>query len=810
MIRFALRDALRSLRRSPGFTLMIVGMLAVGVGLNSAIFAAVDAVLLRPLGYHDADRLVSVQTRFLQSGLAIPRIGGGDFVDLSQQVHGLESAAYYNNGAAGVQVGSRSSIAPVAYVSPQFAQVLGLQPVAGRLFLPRDKTGTEAVVAASFAREHFTSPVAAIGQALRSEGRLYTIVGVVPDGFRFPDSTQVWLEANAEPEVTNRSAYNQRAIAKLRSGSSLAKVRAEIASFSQRLQQNYAEDRSKTLEIVPLQQQITKSTAPTLHLLFGSVALVLLIVCANITHLQLVRATRQMQVVALRSALGASRAQLTLRAVAEAVLLSAAGCAGALLVAYPALKVLVHLAPSSLPRLFEIGLNWHVLLYSVLVSTVLTLVTSLLPVWRSWRGEQSVTLRHDSTRGLESRARARLRSGFLVAQIALTLVLAATAVLLARQLTAQAREDLGFTQEHLDTLDASIIESAPQTAGRITTAEAQQRGDAARLGRLGNALDTLRSTPGVIAAEAIDGAPLGFGGSNVSYAIRGKSAFLAGATLPSAEMKAVTPGFLDALRVPLLQGRSLTGGDRAGSMPVLLVSKQLADTVFPGEDPIGKQIMCGYDQVDGWWTIVGVTGSLKSEPGGPLEQTMYVPVAQHAGRAGSMQLLIRTAPGSALTEESLRLRLTRSDAGIAATATSMAENLKEVQRGLRFRSILFNSFAGVSVLLAMVGIYGATAYSVAQRTFEFGLRMALGASRQRILAGVLQASFWVVLAGSAIGVGLYAAFLRVTASLLGKLPSDPVAVLLALAATLLLSLVAAAVPARRASTVDPMRAMRTE
>lgn len=817
MLRNSFHDALRSLWRAPGFALLTIAILAIGVGLNTAIFTVVDCVLLRPLGYHDADRIISVQTHNLHSGRTFPRVGGGDYVDLSQQVHGIQSAFYYQNWDGGVQVRGQSIITPLTYVSPRFGEVMGVQPVAGRMFGSNDVKGSEALVSAAFAREHFGNAGTALGQPLHGEYGQFTIVGVLPDGFTFPAKTAVWLESNAEPLVLARSAYNQRAIAKRRTGTSPAQLTAELATFSKRLQQLYPEDREKMLEAISLQESIVGKVASTLHLLMGSVAILLLIVCANITHLQLIRTTRQIREIAVRSALGASRARLAFRALAEAALLSVAGGAGALLLAVPALQLLTHLAPAGLPRLAEIGLNWHVLLYSLLISFALMALTALLPVWRSWRVDQSLVLRQDSARGLEGRSAVRLRSAFLMAQVAFTLVLAATAVLLARQLIAHTREDLGFDMERLYTLDASVIApTASQPASTATTpgakaaaAALEENTKATRLATLNSALETLRSTPGVIAAEAINGAPLGFGGSNVGYAIKGRSLFLAGANLPNAEMKPISPGALGALHVPLLRGRAFNSGDRAGTVPVVLVSKELADRVFPGEDAVGHAIMCGYDNTAGWWSIVGVVGSLKDAPGSMPEQTMYVPIAQHASRASSMQVLVRTAPGAQLSEEALRQRLQQARPDMAATATSMAQNLSEVERDLRFKSILFESFAGVSILLAMLGMYGATAYSVTQRTFEFGLRMALGSTRHQVVFGVMRRALWLAISGAAAGLVLYILLLRVSASVIGKLPSDVPSLLLAILGVVALTLLASAIPARRASTIDPARALHS-
>ena len=812
----ALNDARRSLRRSPGFVLLVVGMLAIGIGLNAAIFAVVDSVLLRPLGYHDANRIVALQTRFLQENRTVPRLGGGDYVDLTQSVIGIEAAAYYNSGSGAVQANGQSAMVPLAYVSPRFGQVLGVEPVAGHLFLDSPTASSnQALVSAGFARDHFGSPHAAIGQYLRGEGGLYTVVGVLPDAFQFPGSTRVWFQQPTQPENLNRTSYNDMAVAKRRAGVSAGVLNAELQTFSHRLQQSFPEDRLKSIEAVPLQEELVGKVAGTLHLLVGSVLIVLLIVCANITHLQLVRATRGMRENAVRSALGASRATLAARAIVEAGLLSIAGTVAAVLLAAPALRLLLHLAPADLPRLQEVHLSWRVPAVCLLLSFLLMAATALLPVWRSWRTEPSTAMRHDGARGLESRGATRLRNGMLAVQIALTLVLSVAAVLLARELTARSREDLGFNMEHLYTLDANTLSTAPQastTASADTAAaeQAQASAQTSNLLHLRDSLDILRATPGVVAAEAIRGAPLGFDSSDVSYAIEGKHVFTATAVLPDADIHPVTPGALALLGVPVLRGRALTEHDTLTSPPVLLINQTLAGQQFHGADPIGKRIMCGFDSEGQWWTIVGVVGDVRNLPGAPASANFYVPVAQHPAVASGMQLLVRTAPGSQISEEALRKRIAAAQPEIAITATTMAENLTEAQRDLRFRTLLFQSFAAVSILLAMLGMYGATAYTVAQRQFEFGLRMALGATRAQVVSRVLRASLLTALTGAAAGLVLYAALQRVAAAWLGAAAGDLFMTGIATTGVVLLAMLAAALPARRASTVDPMRALRNE
>ncbi len=814
------RVVLRSLRRSPAFALTVIATLGIGIGLNAAIFTVVDCVLLRPLGYRDADRIVGLGSHFIDKNRSIPRLGGDDYADLARQVKGLESTAYYQNYADGILLDGASVYLPIANVSPAFGQVLGVEPVAGRLFATEDARGRDALVSASFARDHFGSTGGALGRTILYGGELRPIVGVLPNGFSFPGKTEVWFERNARPEIPSRTAFNQQAIGKLRSGVSLEQLNAELAGFSGQLQKAYPEDRLKTIEALPLRERIVGKIRPTLNLLMGAVAVILLIVAANVTHLQLVRATRDVRAVTIRTALGASRSALAGRAFLEAVLLAAGGCAFAIVLAVPALRLLVRLAPPEVPRLAEVHLNVDVLLFSLTLSVLLMAVTAVLPVWRSWRLDPASALRQDASRGTEGRGTSRLRDSFLVAEVALTLVLSVAAVMLARQLLAQSRVDLGFTAEHLAVVDTHSTEATPPPTPRQIAAatpaetEAYLSGKArTRLAHLDATLETVGATPGVNSVAAIDGAPMGFGGSDVLYAIKGRQTFAPGvANMPGADIHGVTPGLFSTLQIPLLRGRGLTAQDTLSAPMVLLVNRELARQVFPGQEALGQQIMCGYDEHMSWWTIVGVVGDIRSDsPGAASSPTMYVPLAQHPGRANDVQIVVRTAMEPRLMLDTLRYRLRRAHPEVAVKATTMRESIGETQRAERFRGVLFGSFAGVSILLAAVGMYGVTAYSVAQRRFEFGLRLALGAGRMQLLGMVLRKSLLYAGLGIAIGAGLSVSLTRVLGSVLGKLPPfDAPAYALASIAVLAIALLATLGPAQVASDVEPNAVLRGE
>jgi putative ABC transport system permease protein len=818
-----LRYALRRLRRSPGFALTVVATLGIGIGLNAAIFTVVDCVLLRPLGYHDADRIVALRTHLLGEGRSIPRMGGDDYRDLAQQVHGLEATAFYQSYPDGMALRGEALYLPVANVSPRFGQVMGVEPVAGRLFAADDAAGSgagrDALVSLEFARDHFGSAQAALGQVLQWTGAPRTIVGVLPDGFSFPGETKVWFEAGANPQTASRTSYSQQVVGKRRAGISEQQLAAELAAFSRHLETTFPEDARKSIESVSLQEQLVGEVRPVLRLLMGSVAVLLLIVCANVTHLQLVRGMQQLRSVTIRTALGASRATLAGRALLEAWLLATAGCAAALLLAIPALGLLVRLAPADTPRLADIHLNLHVLVFSFAISLLLMSLTAVLPVWHAWRVDPASALRQDASRGTEARGTLRLRSGFLVAQVALTLTLSAAAVLLTRQLISESRQDLGFAAEHLITLDTHAILPGPapveadsSPAAQAAMQAAWQRIDQANLVRLDAVMAAAAEVPGVESVGAMLGAPMGLGGSDVSYAVEGRQAFVPGAQLHDAYIRPMTPGALSTMRVPLLRGRGFFADDREHTPRVALINQSLARQSFPGQDPLGHKLVCGYDQDLSGRTIVGVVSDIReSSPADLPYPTMYVPVAQNSRSAPDMQLIVRTQADPAAMAETLRRHLLATHPEIAVKASTMRENIGESERADQFRTTLFASFAGVSILLAAIGMYGVTSYTASERRFEFGLRIAVGSTRAQVLTLVLANAVRVALVGVGLGVALSLGLARLLASTLGQLPAfDSTAYALAACAILLIAMVSAMLPAWAAATTDPIKVLRSE
>jgi putative ABC transport system permease protein len=796
-----LRYALRQLRRSFSFTVAVVVTLAVGIGLNAAIFTIVDCVLLKPLGYHDASRIYSIDTRFLNGGPRIAKVGGDDYVDVASEVRSIESAAYYATGPDGLQLDGQSLYLNMAAVSPRFGSVMGVEPVAGRLFND-EADGAEALVASSFAQEHFGSAQTALGKLLRYNGRARTIVGVLPAGFSFPGKTAVWLEYPQHPDTPSRTAYNQSAIARAKPGVTASQLNSEMASLSRHLQTAYPDDKLKSLEAVPLQEQIVGTIRPMLRLLMGSVVVVLLIVCANIGHLQLVRSTQMRRDATIRTALGATSIAIARRALMESLILAAAGCALALAIAQPALHLLTVMAQDQIPRLADVHLNLDVFLFSFLMSLATMLITALVPAWRSVTVSPAAVLKAEQASSSESRKSRRFRDALIVGEVALTLTLSVASVLLARQMIAQSRQDLGFVPDNLLVMDTHAVAAEPTTNFVSSPAS---------LATLRSILDTIAKVPGVKSVAADSGVPMGSGAADVGYAVRGRMEFKPGSgPLPDADIQPITPAYFQTMGIPLLQGRFLTEQDNENSAMVLVVSRELAHQVFPGQNPVGQQIMCGYDMESKWWTIVGVVGDVRqTSPASPFAQTMYVPLAQHSFRASDMEIVVRTGLDPVIIAATLEPMLKRSYPQVAVSSTTMREAVGESSRSQRFRTILFGGFAAVGILLAAVGMYGVTAYTVAQRRFEFALRFALGAQRSQIVSMTLSHGIAVSAVGIGAGVALSFVLLRVIGSTLGKLPAfDLASYAIAILGVLAIAMAATIVPCRRASQVEPMQVLR--
>jgi predicted permease len=788
-----LRYAFRRLRQSPAFAVTAALTLALGIGANTAIFTVVQSLLLKPLEYPEAERIVALTTVWPQTGRTTPRVTGPDLTDVREQSKSLQAISSYEGGELGVQMRDHASFTGVAFVNAGFAQVFPIAPVAGRWFTDAEARHA-VVVSEAFARNNFGGAGSAIGQIVKVEGQALPIVGVVPGGFQFPNHTEVWVASPLQPESTSRTAFNYRAVARLRRGVSLAGAQSELEGIAGRLQSVYAsENRGKSFRFVPLQEQLVGPVRPMLLLLMSSVGLVLLIACVNVTHLYLARAVERQREMAVRTALGSSRLGLGRMVVMESLLLSAAGALLGIAMAVPLLRLLVSIAPAGLPRAGEIHLNAWVFAFTAVVALIATIAASLVPARHAARIDPITALKQDSSRGMSSRHSFLLRNGLVIAEVASAFVLAVGASLLGRTMFTLQSADLGFSKDGL------LIVDADAPAVNLDDSLAATR-------KFEAIFADLRTVPGVESVGGVMGLPTGKYGSNGYYNVNG---IQSGTKGPQAIFSLASADYFKTMAIPLLRGRDFAAQDNYDEPFVAIISESLAKQSFPGQDPIGRQIQCGLDS-DKWMTVVGIVRDIRQEsPAESAGPALYMPLLQHPYHATQINIAIRSKVAPVSLIETVQARIHHADPGMATRFTTMDAMVGDSVEMQRFRGILVGSFAAVGLLLAILGVYGTVAYSVAQRTFEIGVRMTFGAERQGILLMVLRQVMLLVAIG--IGAGLVVSLIAgrlLSGMLSGVSAADPISLVAGIVVLSLAAGAAALLPARTASRVEPMDALR--
>ncbi|HEY0564826.1 MAG TPA: ABC transporter permease, partial [Terriglobales bacterium] len=544
-----LKFAFRRLRRSPGFAIAAILTLALAIGANAAVFNLVQSVLLAPLPYPHADRIVAVNTGFPDR--TIGRFTFGDYNDIRSQATDFSSIAYYYGGEMGVQTGEHATFVPVMLTNADFAQVFSLHPRVGRFFSEAEAK-TSAVVSERFAEQNFATAEAALGQSISLEGQAYNVVGVLPTGFDFPKGTEVWLGAENAPNQPNRDAFNIRGVvAELKPGVSLADAQAQVQTIGQRLQAAYPQtNKTRTFPLMSLQEQLVRKTRPALLLLEGAVVLVLLIACVNVAHLQLARATTRIRELAVRSAIGASRWQVARQIVAESLILATAGCVLGVIIADPIVRLLLRMAPPEMLPGTDVHMNLAVLAFAAAACVASTIFSGAAPVWQMWRTNLIDSLKQDSSRGMTGRSTSKLRSALVVGEVALTFVLAIAGGLLGRTLFRLTTTDPGFRGDHLLVAYAH----APAT-GRAALNEKTREFD--------RIYSDLAAIPGVERVAGVMGLPTGQYGSNGKYILPGQSERELD-NLPDAIFSLSSPGYFSTLSIPLLRGRDFNASDQDG------------------------------------------------------------------------------------------------------------------------------------------------------------------------------------------------------------------------------------------------------
>ncbi len=797
-----LRFALRQMWKHPAFAATAILTLALGIGANTAIFTVIQSILLAPLPYQDADRIAVLDTRWTNSGHTIPRVTGPDAIDARDQAQSLAALSLYSGGSQGIQLRDHAVFTELTAVDAGFAQVFGLHPIAGRVFSPAGAT-REALVGERFARDNFGSPQAAVGQTLHVENEPLQIAGVLPASFDFPARTEVWEAYPLHPQGEQRTAFNYKAVARLRPGVTFPTAQTELKGISRRLEAAYPDaNRNKQILLQPLQQALTGDARPTLLLLWATVALILLIACVNVTHLQLVRSLERQRELAIRKALGSSRWQVMQPVILESLLISLLGGVCGVLLAIPALHALLTIAPQDLPRAAEIHLNGWVLAFTLGLSLTTTLISSLLPARRASKVDPADALKQDSSRGISPRRASLLRDGLVVTEVTATFILAVGAGLLLHTMANLLTRDMGYRTRQL-----LVVQTDPPVhSGQDAERQVQQYNDLFPL---------LAALPGVEHVVGIMGLPMGSYGSNGNYSVRGakQPANQDQDHAPWANFSLASPGYFQTLGIPLKRGRDFNSGDLSSSQFVAVISESMARQSFPNADPVGQQIQCGLDS-DKWMTVIGVVGDVRQDS--PAERpgpTLYMPITQHALMAtlNQIHIVLRTELPPLTLMNTVREKIAQTDPQMALRFTTMDAMVNKSVTAERFRAALISCFAAVGLLLAMLGVYGTLTYSVAQRTFEIGIRMAFGAEKVTILSTILQHAAKLACCGILFGLVLSLATARlVTSMLVGVRPIDPLSLIMASALLLITAIAAAFAPGYKATRVEPMTALRSE
>jgi putative ABC transport system permease protein len=798
-----IRFGLRTLAKSPGTTLAALIALALGIGANSAIFSVVSGVLLNPLPYPQPDQLVVVMMKNPQAGFPRFTVSVPDYEDFRRQSRSFQGLAAISAGRFNLTGGDRPEALQGAAVSADFFHTLRMEPVLGRGFRPEEeRPGGErvAVLSDGLWRRRFGADPGIIRRAVILDGDSYAVIGVAPPGFDLPAKRDIWLPLTVDPAKENRGAHYLRVVGRLKPGVALQQARTEMTEIAGRLEHQYPDTNTGwgTL-VIPLAELQVENIRTALLILLIFVSFVLLIACADVANLLLARVAAREREIALRAALGADRARLVRQMLTETLLLFLAGGLVGLLLAYWGVRALIALNPDGIPRSQEVRLDGRVLLFTLAVSLATGLLFGLVPALAGTGRRLGEALK-EGGRAVAGGVRGRLvRDALVLAQVALTLVLLLGAGLLIQSFARLRAVDPGFRPQGVLTARLDLPQTKyPDPQRQVVF----YRG----------LLERVRTLPGVEQAGFLF--PLPFGGSDMvlAFSVAGRPAPPPNA-VPSTNVRTATPGAFRALGIPLRRGRLFDERDNESGMRVLLVNETMAAQVWPNEDPLGKRLTFEdtKDPKAHWYTVVGVVGDVRHQSlGEEAGSEAYWP--QFQDPITSATLVVRGAGDPGRLTGPIRAAVRAFDPDLPLDkVTPLSEVVAASLAQSRFKAVLLALFAGLALVLAMVGVYGVVSYTVTQRTHEIGIRMALGAQREQVLRLVVRQGMTQVLIGLALGLaGGWFASRFLAGQVYGLSATDPltfVAVPLGLAAVALL---ANYLPARRATRVDPLAALRQD
>jgi putative ABC transport system permease protein len=804
-----IRFGVRSLLRAPAFTAVALLTLALGIGGSTAIWSAVDAVLLRPLPYPEPERLVAVWTSEPKRGKPTGSNSYPDFEDYRAQTASFEDLAAFHSRGYTLTGGSEAERLLGGRVSAAFFPLLRVSAYLGRTFTPDDdRPGAPPVALLTHGlwQRRFGASPGVVGRSLTVDGEPHTVVGVLPASFAFPmdlEEAELFTPMAREDEESRRERgmHYLAILGRLGAGATLEGARAELGGVSARLAQSYPESNEARVAVaLPLHEEIVGGAKAGLLILLGAVGLVMALACANVANLLLARASARERELAVRTATGASRGRLVRQLLTESLLLAGLGGVLGLALAFWGVDLFRALAPSDLPRLGEMRVDERVLAFGFLLSVLTGLAFGLLPAWRAARVDVVRGLCEGGSAG-SAPAGQRLRSSLVVAEVALCLVLLVGAGLLLRSLAAVLTTDPGFAAQGVVTM-------------RLTLPDSRYATSAERVVFYRSLLERAAAVPGVKAAGLASPLPMGGDQWVTSVEPEGRPKAAPSDRLLGA-YKAVSPSYFAAMGIALRKGRAFTDGDDRSAPRVVVLSELMARQCFPGEEAVGRRVAFGTsiddDPEDALWEVVGVAADaanvrLDRAP----EPAFYVPHAQHPWSFAG--LVVRAEGDPRSVAGSLRREVKAIDADVPAyRIKTLAELVADTTAQRRFNAVLVAAFALVGLTLAAVGIYGVVALQVSQRTREIGIRVALGADRSLVLRLVLGQALRLVVTGVAFGLLGAAATSRTVAGLLYRVPAlDPATYLTVPVLLLLAGLLASALPARRALRIAPYAALRHE
>ena len=784
------RYALRVFKNSPGLAILIIVTLGLGIGANTAIFSVVSGVLLRPLPFANPGRLIQFNETYLPNGFGT--VSYPTLQDWRAQSTSFESIIAYQNLSTNLQDNSNPERIATVSADRGLFRALGVDPIAGRTFRDDDPPHV-VVVGEGFWKRRYGSDPALVGKNITLDGEGFTVIGIMPQNFQFPyrqSYTELWIPINVGPQLTNdRGTHFLFVTGRLKQGATIDTASREMDLIAKRLEQQYPQNKGRGVKLTPLNEVVVGSARSSLLILLGAVGLVLLIACANVANLLLARAASRSREVAIRMALGAGRGRLIRQFLTESVILALTGGAAGLLFATWGTGLLVELAAKQIPRSWEIGLDWRVFAFLVIVCIVTGIGFGLAPALAASGSDVQTSMKESGGRGSAGRNHGRLRDALVVAEIALAFVLLIGAGLMIRALYSLQRTNTGLVAENVLTLTMTLPES------RYGTADASAR-------HYREIEESISQIPGVTSVAFINLLPIQNWGRNGNMSVDGRPPDQSGND-PLVELRVVTPSYFRTMGIPILKGREFNPQDQKGSTDVALINQTAARNYFPNEDPLGRKTNRGI--------IVGVVADVRQEGlDQPPAAELYQALAQHPQIA--MSLAVRSQlPPDAVTG-AVREAIRHVDPLQAVfNVKSMNRVIADSLQQWNLYSWLLGLFAGLALVLAMAGIYGVISYAVTARTQEFGIRLALGADGRRLIGLVLGHGSILIAIGLIVGVGGAIALTRLLKSLLaGVSPFDPATFA---AAGLLLAAIAflgCLVPARRAMRVDPMIALRAE